>query len=64
MKGIRKVKTWHGLNYGIVNLNTKPVFSPRGKLLYTPKEIDVLSSENGPLLFPYTKEGLAKAKEF
>jgi hypothetical protein len=63
MKSIRIIKTWHGLRYGIVNLNTKPVFSPKGKLLYKSKEIDVLSSESGPLLFSYNKEGLQKAKE-
>lgn len=64
-KGIRKVKTWYGTKYGVVNLDAKPVITFENgvkKTKYKSTEIDVLESKNGLLLFPLTSEGLKEAK--
>lgn len=69
--GVRKVKTWDGLKWGVVDLTTKSIFHIGNKgesiLTYKSTDIDVVEYKENKLdqiaLFPLTKEGLLKAKQ-
>lgn len=71
--GIRKVKTWDGLKYGVVEVG---VTSTRKKAMSSKEEElkekyknmpdageDVLETKNGLALFPYDAVGLEGARE-
>ncbi|MEL3959447.1 hypothetical protein NST17_20050 [Caldifermentibacillus hisashii] len=70
--GLRKVKTWNGLKWGVVDLLSKDVFHTRSKdekevLLFRSSEIDVieytLDKKDYVALFPLTHEGYIQAKQ-
>jgi hypothetical protein len=65
MYGIRKVKTFHGVKYAVVNLKTKNVLGKDGKTTkFFSKEIDVVETKDKVLVFDFTLEGLQQAREW
>jgi hypothetical protein len=63
--GIRKVKTFNGLKYGVIDVNTKLNLDVKKgeKPKYTVNDVDVIEVKNGIALFDYNEDGLNKARK-
>jgi hypothetical protein len=69
--GVRKVKTFNGLKYGVVDLRTQDLVANKDEApKFYAKEIDVAETKNSKnswgivLQFDLTEEGLGQAREW